>query len=1185
MRAIVRRGWSAVWALWPALLGAAPQFDTLGVADGLPSSVAYRVVQDADGFIWVGTNDGLARYDGTGFRVWRNDPRDADTLAANNVAAILIDRHGRLWCGGEASGLNRLLPDGSFQRYQHAAANPRSLGSDDVFALAEDADGAIWAGTYLGGLNRLDDDGGFTRIEHDPDDPASLNSNSVLSLHGDSRGRLWIGTDEGLDVREVDGHIVHVALPPFDAQPGKAFVVALRAEPDGSVLVGTRKGVARIGADLAFVESIAAGIGYVTTLARDDDGELWIGSLSGLGRVERGGKVERIEPHELLPGALPGARVMDVLHDREGGLWFALEDGGLARLSPHWRNFAVWRHVPGDAASMARSRAQAVATDARGAVWVGGGSDVLDRIDPLDGRVEHFAARLALPGQRIRALLPDGDDRLWLGHYRGLRRYSLRDGTYADVAVDDERPDALPSGFVDRLAPAPDGSLWVVVRGGGVARVDRRTLAVARYTVEAQTLANADITMLALDRNGLPWIAGSGGVERYDPEADRFARVGGAPIEPVHGLAFAADGSLWLHRLGNLERFVLRDGTLRREDRFGSDDGWPAMGAADVQVAADAVWVASPRGLWRVDLRNRSLRLFDQRDGLPSPEFVAGTLAAGADGVLRAATLGGVVAFDPAAVQLATPPPPLRVTGLSAQRDAHRVDFAPGQPIELRHGDRNFAIQVRALSYINPGGNSYRFRLDGFDPGWVETGSRGERLFSQLPPGRYDLRVHVANADGVASELDPPLAIVVAPPPWVTPRAYAAYAVLAVLAALALLLAGRRRAERSHRLALAEERRLSAERLAEAKSSFLATMSHEIRTPMTGVLGMAELLGRTPLDERQQGYVEAISRSGNLLLRLVNDSLDLARIEAGKLALEIRPFDPAALAAEVVALVGPLALRKGLALDTDCVPGVPRRVLGDALRVQQILLNLVNNAVKFTEHGTVRLSVSAGFGGIVRFRVEDSGPGMSEEMRGRVFERFEQSADAAARPDGSGLGLAICREYAERMGGRIVVDSRPGGGSAFSVELPLPAVDDAAPSQAIPLASRDEALRVLLVEDDATVAEVLAGLLDASGHAVVTVPNGLAALAELSAARFDLAVLDLDLPGLDGAQLARMIRAGASAGAERLSLLVITARNGGDEEARARDAGADGFLRKPVTRAMLDAAIADARDRLDQAAP
>ncbi|MEO7325566.1 MAG: ATP-binding protein [Dokdonella sp.] len=1168
---------------------APPQFVPLGVADGLPSSVAYKTVQDRDGFVWIGTQDGLARYDGIDFRTFRHDPTEPGSLASNDVSVVLFDRDGRLWCGGEASGLNRLEADGkTFKHWMHRPNDLGTLGSNDLFSLAQDASGAIWVGTYLGGLNRLEADGSFLHVDHDAEDPASLSSSTIFSLYADARGRLWIGTDEGLDVREADGRLVHVDVPPFAQRAGPSVVMSFLQESDGSMLVGTRKGLFRINADLRYQEEIAAATPAlaVSALARDKShGSLWLGLLNGVARYDADG-LQRYNTDESAPGAYPGVHTMDVRVDAEGSVWFALFDGGIARLPPHWRNFAAFRHVPGDNLSLTRSRVRALGVGANRMIWAASGKDGLDRIDRVNGKIERWGERLHIAGQRLTAVLPDVDDHIWVGFQPGLRRYSLKTLDSIDLPVDLTRADALPSGYVDNLARAADGSLWVSAHGGGVAHVANDPPRVLhRYTPAAQTLGDADVATLVLDAHGIPWLGTASGVERYDAAEDRFVEVKGIPRESVGALAFASDGALWTHRLGALERYRVDAGDAQLQQRFDSSNGWPTFNADALAVSADGiVWVTSPRGLWRVDATTKAVRRFDARDGLPSQEFQPGALVAGLDGTLYAGTLGGAVAFDPATLELSTPAPVLRITGLSVRRGAATVPLDDARMIELEHGDLDFRIEVRALAYANPASNRYQFKLDGFDRDWVEA-PRGERIYSQLPPGRYQLRVRAANADGVTSELAAPLLIDVARAAWNTPLAYALYALAVLLMAVSTMRTYRARVRRRHARALAEQHRLGVEQLSEAKSTFLATMGHEVRTPMTGVLGMSELLLCTALDERQRGYANAIHQSGQLMLRVVNDSLDLARIEAGKLALESALFDPAALLHEVAALERPLAERKGLDLVLDIASNVPAGAIGDALRVKQILLNLAGNAIKFTESGSVTLGLERGAYGALRFRVIDSGPGMSDVLRTRLFARFEQADGVARQYGGSGLGLAICRELAQLMGGRIEVTSTLGLGSSFTVELPLPevAAEEAgairmpAVNVAVPTAA---SLRILLVEDDVTVADVIVGLLAQLGHHSTHAPNGLAALAQLqrrpddaAQAGFDIGMIDLDLPGIDGLQLARMLRA---RDAVNLPLIAVTARSVGNEETLIRDAGMDILLRKPVTTKLLEDAISAA---------
>jgi CheY-like chemotaxis protein len=339
---------------------------------------------------------------------------------------------------------------------------------------------------------------------------------------------------------------------------------------------------------------------------------------------------------------------------------------------------------------------------------------------------------------------------------------------------------------------------------------------------------------------------------------------------------------------------------------------------------------------------------------------------------------------------------------------------------------------------------------------------------------------------------------------------------------------------------------------------------------------MSELLLGTDLAPRQRGYADAIRRAGEHLMRLVNDALDLARIEAGKLELDAQPFDVVALLDEVAGMVEPMARQRGLGFRRHIDAGTPRWLLGDAGRVRQILLNLLGNAIKFTESGSISLQAAPMAGAGVRLVVSDTGPGLNAEQKAYLFRRFEQAEGirTASRYGGSGLGLAICQELAVAMRGRIELDSTPGQGTDFTVDLPLPGAQAPEARQATPPSPRPAPRErsILLVEDDATVAEVIVGLLQAQGHRVVHVPHGLAALAEITATRFDLALLDLDLPGIDGLALARQLH-GLGFGAP---LLAVTARADADAEPAARAAGFHGFLRKPVTGALL----ADAVDAL-----
>ncbi len=492
--------------------------------------------------------------------------------------------------------------------------------------------------------------------------------------------------------------------------------------------------------------------------------------------------------------------------------------------------------------------------------------------------------------------------------------------------------------------------------------------------------------------------------------------------------------------------------------------------------------------------------------------------------------------------------------------------------------DRDLIITARLLSYANPQGNRYRYRVSGYDQNWVMQAADGERLLSRLPSGHYAIDVQAATPQGQWTP-SRTLSVEVLPPWWRSSWAILAYLLLWLLLVAVVVYVARVRLRRRQQWQLTVHKQQIAEQASQAKSQFLATLGHEVRTPMTGVLGMSELLLATPLDELQRGYAASIQHAGTHLLRLVNDALDLARIEAGRLELDIRPFDLMSMLAQVQALMEPMAHHRGLAFERSFnLPG-PILVSGDEMRVRQILMNLLGNAIKFTERGHVSLGAELIDGGMgIIFEVADTGPGINTDQQQRLFHRFEQADGprTASRYGGSGLGLAICQELAVAMGGRIDIDSRLGHGARFSVQLPLPwtqqqgtvasHASDAARIQLPPL-------RLLLVEDDPTVADVIAGLLQARGHEVVHVLHGLAALSEVAAGSFDVGLLDLDLPALDGIAIAGQLRA---MGYE-LPLIAVTARSDAYAEQQVLQGGFDGFLRKPVTGDLLIDAIAQAR--------
>ena len=1152
----------AAWARVPEI----PRFRIVGSAQGLPASDNKALALDHEGYLWIATADGLARFDGIGMRVWRYDPDDPRGLPGNNIQALHVDRHDRIWFAIESGGIAMLdAPNRDLHLYRKAD-HPR-IGSDDTWTITSRGDD-LWFGTYDAGVHRMQADGRITRWTAKD----GLPSDTILSLAFDAAGTLWVATDNGLG-RIVDGQASSVPLPGAEPKP---LVYTLTPEA-AALWVATSAGVWRHEADGRWTQpswsSMFERPNAMKQIAREGDG-YWITSQHGLWRQQGDGIPV---PVELGGPGIPHS-IESLVRQPDGALWVPVYGAGIGYLRSDWRRLAQYAQ---GANGLSGSVYRAMAPASDGGVWLGGYNGIIEHLTP-DGRIERQGAEVddRLRGSKVTSIAEGRAGKLWVGTNRGLLRISS--DTIDEWTPDDAR-DAVPDGSIDHLRVAADGSVWSLVLGsdGGLQQRDAGS---GRILLDLRAgddsgLGLIDVEQLDFAPDGVPWIADATGMRRFDPRARRFRAEPSLAGERVYAFAFDGDDQLWLQRLAGLEHYRRAGDGWKLVERVAQAQGMPAIGSAGMRMdARHRLWISTTRGLYCWDPVKRTLRHYGAQSGLTSEEFIDRGIAS-ADGgrLLAAATMdGSVVLVDAAMADAPGTTPSLRMDSVSVRRNGDWQPLPQGREPELPWDEHEMRVDARLLAYDDPTSNRYWSRIDGYDHDWIAQGADGGRVIAGLPPGEFTLRMRAVDANGnPARERD--LRFRVLPPWWRTAWAYAGFVLFGALLIAWAAIAYRRRLQRRSAWQLAEHKRELAEQASEAKSRFLATLGHEVRTPMTGVLGMSELLQSGSLDSTQRGQVDAIRRAGEHLLRLVNDALDLARIEAGRLQLDPVDFELRGLVDDVVALMAPLAAQRGLRFAATIDPSTPTRLRGDRGRISQILLNLLGNAIKFTERGEVALTASPLSPGGVRFEVRDTGPGLNEEQKSRLFRRFEQAEGArtATRYGGSGLGLAISQELAAAMGGRVAVDSTPGQGTCFSVELPLAQAQS--PSRAAEAPSREAAiaagaLRLLLVEDDPTVAEVVSGLLRAQGHQVTHALHGLAALTEAASTPFDLGLLDLDLPGLDGLALARALRA---KGFDK-PLIAVTARADGDAEPAALAAGFDGFLRKPVTGAMLAEVVSHA---------
>lgn len=1001
-----------------------PQPRQFSVLDGLPSNGINAIAEDRQGYLWIATRDGLARYDGVGFRIWRV----GNGLPGNYLWAVHVDAADRVWVGLRDAGLAMLDAQRRHFTY-YTRAKDRRIGDDTVWSLSSTPDGALWFGTASGGLHRMDARGAITRY---------LPRTGVSVLRTDPRGQLWVGTRDGTALRydgrafqrvfhgpglSLDNFAFDRAGDTWIAASGQGAVM----RPDGTV------------APMPWQDPVLPNEAVLAMLLEDAQGAHWLDTRSGMAR-ERGGQVSDVPLYSNTSRGLVRPTWTASLEDREGGLWFGSDDAGLWHLPSNWRDFSLLTRRVDDPDTLANAFVRGVSPASDQGLWLVGSGGVLDWLDPRTGRVEHFQSGLC-GNQPATAVHEAADGAVWVGCTYEIARLApraLRAERWSPG--DPQRP--APAG-ASMIAEQSDGTLWFGTTTTVQARGRQGQLLEVLRAGDGRGLpAGRGVRQLARAPDGGMWVATDAGLLMWNAGTRRFEPVPGAPREAVSAFTVARD-AVWTAGLGRLAAYRWNGGRLTPTHAAGLRDGLPQVAPSGIALdATGTVWMTSVRGLVRYDPAQRRLRLYGVRDGLPSQEFSESPIALSPLGYLAIGTSDGLLLFHPRQVQWSGRTPTLAIAAVGVRRGESRVELPRTGSVSLRPDDRDLRVVARLLSFTDVHAHRYRSRLRGYDAGWVDLGNTGERNFASLPPGRYTLETQARTVNG-AWTAAPPLQVRMAPPWWRTPWA----AVLGSLALLSLLgwaaHAYRQRLKRRHAWQLAKQQRTLAEQASDAKTRFLAMLGHEVRTPMTGVLGMSELLLASRLEPAQRGQVDAIRRAGEHLLRLVNDALDLARIEAGRLALEQVDFSLPVLVGDVAGLMAPLAERRGLQFSDAIDAGAPRALRGDRTRVAQVLLNLLGNAIKFTERGFVALEVLPLAGGGVRFAVSDSGPGLNDEQRQRLFRRFEQAdgARTAARYGGSGLGLAISQELAAAMGGRIEVESTPGTGTRFIVDLPLPPAD------------------------------------------------------------------------------------------------------------------------------------------------
>ncbi len=1215
-----------------------PQFERLTIQDGLSNNRVNAILQDKKGFMWFGTEGGLNRFDGytvtsyghlpmyegsvlfedsrgllwltaLGGRLFRFDKISERFVEypslGQGVHQVFEDNSGDLWTATWGAGVGRYVPTSdSFQVYTHWPGRPGTLPDNNVGAVCVDNEGQLLVGTGSGvsSFDKQRDE--FHHLEGGP-------GNYVSSIVVDAHETVWAGTNHGL--WEIDRSHSRSTIH-LNKKREWNDILFLYEDSRSELWVASGGGISRFDRVTRKFKNFENYIPPETTLGitwpvkpifEDRTGTLWSGVSSVLAvfdRVKQDFVLCSFEPRS--PKYTEANVTSAMYQDRSGRMWFGTMSRGVEWTDRNRKPFIDIR-LSGLSPSVI-----SILTDQDGILWLGQ-PEGLCRLDPRSG-VQILYQRnpsnsRSLSGNVIASIAEESPKTLWLGTYeRGLNRFDKQTGLSTRFVHDERNPRSLRSNNIGSLLIDRTGVLWVGAEG-----LDKLTPGTNTFShLNVDSAGNPYIMSLLEDQSGVLWIGTATGLASFDRKLAKFEHYRNDPTagtslsnNAVNALHEDRQGSLWIGTDNGLNKFEKSTSTfshITEKDGLASDK---IIGILEDDHGS--LWMLTPKGISRYNPATGSIRNYDQRDGVRLDAAIYSPYFKDRNGEMFFGGFSGLIRFHPDSIKDNPTVPSVVITSFKKFEQPVRFDTSISEKrlIELSYKDNVFSFEFAALNLLSAEKNQYAYKLEGFDKDWIYSGTKRSATYTNLDGGTYVFRVKGSNNDGVWNEQGTSIAVVITPPPWKTTWAYLFYVSIA-----AMTLYGIRRYQLNklnvrHQLELTALESKTLREVDEVKSRFFANISHEFRTPLSLILGPVEAMSLAARDEKVRENLAMILRNARRLLSLVNQLLDLSRIEGHKMKLRARETDLIDIVRGVAASFESLAVRKDIQLSV--VWDAPVIGYFDDEVVVKIITNLLSNAFKFTgEGGRVSVEVRSGkvdSPGCVSIAVVDTGVGIPADQHEKIFDRFYQVDGAATREhEGTGIGLALTRELVQLHKGRIEVASEPGHGSSFTVTLPLGKAhlleeeivndksdiarevtvsvdtltdsDGGAPAGDAIGEGRDEPPSVLVVEDNADMRRYIRSRLEGT-YAVLEAENGSAGMETAITSGPDLIVSDVMMPKMDGLELCKRLKQDLRT--SHIPIILLTAKAGKGHRIEGLGIGADDYLVKPFDAEELAARIAN----------
>lgn len=1203
-------------------------FRHLNIDDGLSQNAVFSIIKDSQGFMWFGTKDGLNRYDGRNFVIYQHNPFDSTTISDAYVSKLLEDSRERIWTGSLTGDINIFQREAElFCKVPIENEHGEQVVTNEITDIIEGPDGDIWVATKGNGLIKIivDDSRGcnynFKHFLHDPADTQSLNSNRVGNLFFDEYQTFWIGTEEGLNQFHAESETFsrttfETRHPDAPTTSGEHKITAMLLSSNGDFWIGMQSGLVNFNRESGAYtfypnryEVFEYGWGSVHKIVEDHNGHFWLGSVAGLMRFDPStAQFSYYQNDPLNPQSLSYNIISSLFIDNTGILWIGTSGLGINILDFKANRFPTLTRTPDPASRITGFSIRSILEDNSGDVWIS--ADVLYRWDRETGELKSFEANSNMidnfGNTDAYSMIQAADGSLWVASEQGLFRHDPVTNQTRKYTYSEDDRDGLLTQAVNAVFQARDGTIWIANHNHFSRMTDEQAGTFQHFRFQPSELSiGIARPVIFQDLYGFFWIGTANGLFRFDAETETFSTFQNSPDQPNslsnnHIKSIIEDPVqpetyLWIGTSGGLNKFNYRAGEFKH---YNVQDGLPNEVIYGILPDQQGnLWLSSNRGLSRFNPESETFRNYDVLDGLQSNEFNTGAYFKSKSGELFFGGIQGLNYFYPEEIRDNPYQPRIVLTGLKTNDKEISFKSSPdlldaavsmAEEVTLSYEDDVITFSFAALDYASPEKNQYAYKLDGYNDDWISSGNLGSATYTNLPSGEYTFRVKGSNNDGVWNEDGLALAVIVSPPFWRTTWAYFIYGLLFLIGFYSLRRYELNRFNLKNQLKLERVQTESLRKLDHLKSDFFANISHEFRTPLTLIIGHIDNVLEEDINTGTKQKLNLATKNANRLLSLINQLLDLSKLEAGKMTIETSASNIVPFLKSLLYSFESLAASRNISLNF-LASTTPITVPFDADKLERVFFNLISNAIKFTEPGgTVTMSAEITDNNRSCITVEDTGIGISESRLPYIFDRFYQVDSSSTRNyEGSGIGLAIVNEFIKLHNGSISVESRRAdmisekkSGTTFKIYLPLaelneeeievPVKEPSLPQKS-PEINASGTVRnllnfsldkeiLLLAEDNTEVREFIREQLE-DDYWVIEASNGKEALRLSEKEIPDLIISDLMMPEMDGMEFCEKLRQNEKT--SHIPVIMLTARASHDSKLESLESGIDAFVTKP----------------------